>query len=60
MFESVVEKLLDVYLAHYVEGIKGNLHLAVWSGNVSLDNLEIKRDIAERLSLPVDRKKCVD
>ncbi|SIO73542.1 Vacuolar protein sorting-associated protein 13A [Babesia microti strain RI] len=54
MFESVVEKLLDVYLAHYVEGIKGNLHLAVWSGNVSLDNLEIKRDIAERLSLPVD------
>ncbi|GIX62141.1 vacuolar protein sorting-associated protein domain containing protein, putative [Babesia caballi] len=54
MFEGLVKRLLDTYLAPYVDGITQNLQLAVWSGNIVLENLTLKTDITEKLALPVD------
>ncbi|EDO07737.1 N-terminal region of Chorein a TM vesicle-mediated sorter family protein [Babesia bovis T2Bo] len=54
MFEGLVKRLLDTYLAPYVDGITQNLQLAVWSGNIVLENLTLKTDITEKLSLPFD------
>ncbi|SOV18191.1 conserved Plasmodium protein, unknown function [Plasmodium sp. gorilla clade G2] len=51
MFESLVEKLLNKFLAPYVEGIERNLHLGVWSGNIVLENLKLKPQITEILDL---------
>ncbi|CRG95170.1 conserved Plasmodium protein, unknown function [Plasmodium gallinaceum] len=51
MFESLVEKLLNKFLAPYVEGIEHNLHLGVWSGNIVLENLKLKPQITEILDL---------
>uniref|UniRef100_A0A3B0MVM0 N-terminal region of Chorein, a TM vesicle-mediated sorter, putative n=1 Tax=Theileria annulata TaxID=5874 RepID=A0A3B0MVM0_THEAN len=52
MFEGLVKRMLDTYLAPYVEGITQNLQMAVWSGNISLENLTLKNDIVSRLALP--------
>ncbi|GFE52827.1 vacuolar sorting-associated protein 13C, putative [Babesia ovis] len=54
MFEGLVKRLLDTYLAPYVDGITQNLQLAVWSGNIVLENLTLKTDITEKLALPFD------
>ncbi|CRH01628.1 conserved Plasmodium protein, unknown function [Plasmodium relictum] len=51
MFELLVEKLLNKFLAPYVEGIERNLHLGVWSGNIVLENLKLKPQITEILDL---------
>ncbi|ETB62624.1 hypothetical protein YYC_00335 [Plasmodium yoelii 17X] len=51
MLESLVEKLLNKFLAPYVEGIEKNLHLGVWSGNIVLENLNLKPQITEILDL---------
>ncbi|KJP85234.1 hypothetical protein AK88_05130 [Plasmodium fragile] len=51
MLESLVEKLLNKFLAPYVEGIERNLHLGVWSGNIVLENLKLKPQITEILDL---------
>ncbi|EKX73258.1 conserved hypothetical protein [Theileria equi strain WA] len=52
MFEGLVKRLLDTYLAPYVDGITQNLQLAVWSGNIILENLKLKDDISSKLALP--------
>ncbi|BAM40941.1 conserved hypothetical protein [Theileria orientalis strain Shintoku] len=52
MFEGLVKRMLDTYLAPYVDGITQNLQMAVWSGNISLENLTLKDDITSRLALP--------
>ncbi|UKJ88692.2 hypothetical protein MACJ_001936 [Theileria orientalis] len=52
MFEGLVKRMLDTYLAPYVDGITQNLQMAVWSGNISLENLSLKDDITSRLALP--------
>lgn len=49
-----MKRLLETYLAPYVDGITQNLQLAVWSGNIVLENLTLKRDITEKLALPFD------
>ncbi|ORM42206.1 putative vacuolar protein sorting-associated protein 13F [Babesia sp. Xinjiang] len=54
MFEGLVKRLLDTYLAPYVDGITQNLQLAVWSGNIVLENLTLKTDITDKLALPFD------
>ncbi|OEH75026.1 hypothetical protein cyc_00742 [Cyclospora cayetanensis] len=53
MLESVVERLLSRYLAQYVEGIsRDKLSVAVWSGNVELEDLHIKPDVSDLLGIP--------
>lgn len=54
MFEGLVKRLLETYLAPYVDGITQNLQLAVWSGNIVLENLTLKKDITAKLALPFD------
>ncbi|KAK2195990.1 bifunctional Vacuolar protein sorting-associated protein 13-like [Babesia duncani] len=52
MFEGLVKRLLETYLAPYVDGIKQNLQLAVWSGDIILENLTVKHNISAVLALP--------
>lgn len=66
MFEGILEKVLQRALGNYLEGLdKNNLSLGVkdssffiitlqvWSGNINLENLFIKRSIFQQLQLPL-------
>ncbi len=51
MFETFVEKLLSGYLSEWIEDSK--LHLSVWAGQISLQNLTVRRDALAQWKLPV-------
>jgi vacuolar protein sorting-associated protein 13A/C len=53
MFESLVERLLNKILGEYIENFNSeNLHIGIWSGQVVLKNIALKKDIVKRLNLP--------
>ncbi len=53
MFESLVSEILTKYLGKFVKGLdKENLKIAVWGGDVVLENLEIRASALAHLNLP--------
>ncbi|PFH31994.1 hypothetical protein BESB_019350 [Besnoitia besnoiti] len=53
MLEALVERLLSRYLAPYVTGIsRDKLSVAVWSGDVELEDLQVKPEISDLFGLP--------
>ena len=57
VLESVVSALLSKYLGDYVDGLStDNLSLGIFSGEVVLENLALKRSALAGLHLPVTVK----
>ncbi|QLL30358.1 hypothetical protein HG536_0A01750 [Torulaspora globosa] len=57
MLESLAATLLNRILGSYVENFDPTqLNLGIWSGNVRLTNLKLRKDSLDGLSLPVDVK----
>ncbi|KAI9340870.1 hypothetical protein BDR26DRAFT_820276 [Obelidium mucronatum] len=55
MFESVVSLLLNKFLGDYVLDLENNqLNIGIWSGDVVLHNLRLKREALDKFNLPVD------
>ncbi|OAD68026.1 hypothetical protein PHYBLDRAFT_57710 [Phycomyces blakesleeanus NRRL 1555(-)] len=55
MLESVVSTLLNKVLGAYVSNLNYNqLQIGIWSGEVVLRNLRLKREALDKLNLPVD------
>ncbi len=55
MFEGLLEKLLANYFGKYISGLdSNNLHLGVWSGNVVIENVNLKSDFFEHFDFPFD------
>jgi len=55
--ESIAVALLTKYLGKYVCGLqKENLKLSIGSGNVVLENLELRKEAIDELELPVNIK----
>jgi len=53
MFEALVERLLNQILGEYIEDFSSdNLHVGIWSGEVILKNIKLKKEIMKRLNLP--------
>eukprot|EP01113_Clastostelium_recurvatum_P051147 TRINITY_DN9869_c0_g1_i1.p1 TRINITY_DN9869_c0_g1~~TRINITY_DN9869_c0_g1_i1.p1 ORF type:complete len:314 (+),score=86.57 TRINITY_DN9869_c0_g1_i1:66-1007(+) len=58
MFEKFVADLLTTYLGDYIKGLNTeNLKIGIWSGDVVLDNLELKPRALEHLDLPFTVKE---
>ena len=58
MLESLASTVLTRYLGEYVDGLQPeNLKLHLGTGNVVLENLELKREALDRLELPINVKK---
>eukprot|EP00667_Euglena_gracilis_P005607 EG_transcript_5644 len=58
MLEGYVSSILIGYLGKYVENVdRDSLHISVWSGDVCLRNVQLRRDALDSLRLPlvVDR-----
>jgi len=55
MFESFLEKLIINNFGQYISGLDRNkLHLAIWSGNIVIEDVNIKSDILEMFDIPVN------
>ncbi|KAI8143832.1 hypothetical protein BJV82DRAFT_668275 [Fennellomyces sp. T-0311] len=55
MLESLVSTLLNRVLGAYVSNLNYNqLQIGIWSGEVVLRNLKLKREALDKLNLPVD------
>lgn len=53
MFEALVERLLNKILGEYIENFSSeNLNIGIWSGQVVLKNIALKKDIIKKLNLP--------
>ncbi|KAF2072652.1 hypothetical protein CYY_006031 [Polysphondylium violaceum] len=58
MFERFVADLLTRYLGEYIKTLNTeNLKIGIWSGNVSLENLELKKNALEKFNLPFTIKE---
>ena len=55
MFESIVSSVLNQVLGNYVDNLDGSqLKLGIFSGNVVLKNLKLKKEAIDKLSLPIE------
>lgn len=58
MLEGVLASVLNRFLAPYVDGLNTNqLNVGIWSGDVKLRNLRLKRSALDKLRLPIDVKE---
>ncbi len=54
VLETIAATLLTKYLGDYLGGLsKENLNLSILSGNVTLENVELKREAVDSLDLPL-------
>ena len=57
MFEKIVSDVLSKFLGKYIEGLnKESLKIAIWSGEVSLTHLQIKKEALDLVDVPVNIK----
>ncbi|BGP36549.1 Vacuolar protein sorting-associated protein 13 [Rhodotorula kratochvilovae] len=55
MLEGVVAGVLNRFLAAYVDNLNTNqLNVGIWSGDVKLRNLRLKKEALDKFRLPVD------
>jgi vacuolar protein sorting-associated protein 13A/C len=53
MFEALVERLLNKILGEYIEEFSvENLKIGIWSGEVVLKNIALKKSVIRKLNLP--------
>lgn len=57
MFEKIIADVLTLYLGNYIKDLnKQNLKVAIWNGEVSLENLKLKKKALNSLGIPVTVK----
>lgn len=60
MLESLAATLLNRVLGSYVKNFDPTqLNLGIWSGDVKLRNLELKKDCLDSLDLPIDVRRGI-
>lgn len=60
MLEKFIANLLASYLGRYIENLDQNhVKVSIWSGNVTLHNLKIKKSALSALRLPIRVKEGV-
>ncbi len=57
VFEALLEKILSRVVGQYVEGIsKDQMKVGIFSGNVDIQNLTIKKSVISQLNVPFELK----
>ncbi|KAM9913092.1 hypothetical protein OXX69_001941 [Metschnikowia pulcherrima] len=57
MFESLVSTLINRFLGSYIENFDSkSLNIGIWSGDVRLKNLTLKKESLDKFKLPLDVK----
>lgn len=54
MFEALLEKILLNYFGKFISGLNSNnLHLQIWSGDVSIENVNLRPEIMDLIDFPI-------
>ena len=54
VFETVLVDILNRFLSPYVKNLDSSqIQVSVWSGDIRLDNLELKENALEQFNIPV-------
>jgi len=54
MFEGLLESILNKVLGEYIVGLNSkDLSVSIWSGAVSLTNVQFRKDLFQKLKLPL-------
>ena len=57
MFEKLVEGIIQRFAGAYIEGFDPkNLNIGIWSGNVLIENVSLKKSIFDTLKMPLRMK----
>lgn len=57
MFESIAATLINRFLGSYIENFDlKSLNIGIWSGDVRLKNLRLKKESLDKFNLPLDVK----
>jgi vacuolar protein sorting-associated protein 13A/C len=57
MFEKIVERILNPILSEYVEDFNSeNMKIGLWSGEVVIKNVKLRKEIIQKLNLPLKIK----
>lgn len=57
MFESIAATLINRFLGSYIENFDSkSLNIGIWSGDVRLKNLRLKKESLDKFKLPLDVK----
>ena len=55
MFEALIASVINRTLGNYVTNLEeAQLNVGIWTGNVVLKNLKLKREAFETFGLPID------
>ena len=55
MFESIVASIINRILGKYIDNLQQNqLTIGIWSGEVVLNNLKLRKDALAALDLPIE------
>lgn len=55
MLESVLASVLNKFLSQYVDNLSTkDLNIGIWSGDIKLRNLRLKKEALDKFRLPVD------
>lgn len=58
MLEGVVAGLLNRFLSAYIDNLDtSQLNVGIWSGDVKLKNLKLRKSALDKFRLPVDVKE---
>ena len=54
MFEKVLEMILELVFGKFIKGIDSkNIKLALWSGEVNIQNVTLKDDVIKIIDIPL-------
>jgi vacuolar protein sorting-associated protein 13A/C len=54
MLEGIVEKILQKVLGEYLDGFNSsNLNIGIWSGEVVIQNVRLKKPALLKFGLPI-------
>lgn len=57
MLEGILERILQRILGDYLDGFNSNnLNVGIWSGEVVIQNVRLKRSALIKLGLPIELK----
>ena len=60
MLEGIVEKIVQKLLGEYIDGFdSNNLHIGIWSGEVTIKNVRLKKTVLQKLGLPLELKYSI-
>lgn len=53
MFSTIMERVMLQFLGDYIDGIKNSMDVALLKGKIKIENVSLKKDFFDNLSLPL-------